>query len=75
MISSILFVAALIAASVLFAKNVGKIRRNILLGRDIDRTDNSSERWSTMARVALGQSKMVVRPIGCIFILRIHYTL
>lgn len=64
MISSILFVAALIAASVLFAKNVGKIRRNILLGRDIDRTDNSSERWSTMARVALGQSKMVVRPIA-----------
>ncbi len=64
MIGSIVFIACLAAAAFLFAKNVGKIRRNILLGRDVDRTDNAPDRWKVMARVALGQSKMVVRPIA-----------
>lgn len=64
MIGSIVFVACLAVAIFLFAKNVGKIRRNILLGRDVDRTDNMPDRWKVMARVALGQSKMVVRPVA-----------
>lgn len=64
MISSIIFIACLAAATYFFTKNIGTIRRNILLGRDINRSDNSSERWGVMARVALGQSKMVVRPIA-----------
>lgn len=63
-ISNILFIVALLAAAGLFTVNVKKIIRNIKLGRDIDRKDNSSERWSTMFRVALGQSKMTVRPIA-----------
>jgi heterodisulfide reductase subunit C len=63
-ISNIIFAVIFIAAVVFFAKNVGKIRRNILLGRDEDRSDNPGERWKTMARVALGQSKMTVRPIA-----------
>ena len=63
-ISSIIFLIILGAAIYLFAKNVGKIKRNILLGRDIDRTDNSSDRWNVMLKVALGQSKMVVRPVA-----------
>lgn len=50
-----------------FAKNLGKIRRNILLGKDIDRSDNSSERWKTMFKVAFGQTKMTVRPIPAFF--------
>ncbi len=63
-IGSILFLICLGAASFFFYKSITRIRRNILLGRDVDRTDNSSERWSTMIRVALGQSKMVVQPIA-----------
>ena len=63
-ISNIIFAVIFIAAVVFFAKNVGKIRRNILLGRDEDRSDNPGERWKTMARVALGQSKMTVRPVA-----------
>ena len=47
-----------------FARRIGTIRRNILLGRDLDLTDRKGERWATMARVALGQSKMVVRPVA-----------
>lgn len=47
-----------------FAMNVKKLVRNIKLGRDIDRTDNPSARWGNMALIALGQSKMVRRPIA-----------
>jgi hypothetical protein len=66
MIGQIIFIIILAAAIYLFSKNVGKIRRNILLGRDTDRSDNPAERWKTMARVALGQSKMVKRPFAAV---------
>lgn len=64
MISQILFALILGAAVYLFASNIKKVIRNIRLGRELDRSDRSSERWMTMARVALGQSKMVRRPIA-----------
>lgn len=64
MIGQIIFVIILCAGGFLFAKRIKEIRRNILLGKDLDRTDNSSKRWKTMARVALGQSKMVKRPVA-----------
>lgn len=63
-IANIIFIVILLTAVVLFARNVGKIRRNINLGKDVDRSDNKPERWKTMIRVALGQSKMVVRPVA-----------
>ena len=60
-----LFFALLLAAGVgYFTINVKKLIRNIKLGHDIDRTDNSSERWKNMTMVALGQSKMVKRPVA-----------
>lgn len=64
MLGQLLFVLIAAAAIWLFTRNVMKIRRNIMLGKDIDRTDHTAERWKTMARVALGQSKMMVRPIA-----------
>ncbi|MEL4307580.1 (Fe-S)-binding protein [Joostella sp. CR20] len=63
-ISQILFAIILIAGIGYFANNVKKLVRNIKLGRAIDRTDNKSQRWTNMARIALGQQKMVVRPIA-----------
>ena len=63
-ISNIIFLVILAVAIYFFAKQVGKIRRNILLGRDEDISDNKAERWKIMAKVALGQSKMVVRPVA-----------
>ena len=63
-VSNLIFALCLGTASFLFGKNVLKVRRNIMLGRDIDRSDRSTERWITMARVALCQSKMVVRPVA-----------
>jgi len=64
MISSIVFVILLTSGAFLFYKNVSKIRRNVLLGKDINRSDNRSERWKIMGMVAIGQSKMVVRPVA-----------
>ena len=61
---NIIFTLLLVTAGGFFARNVGRIKRNIYLGRSINRTDRSKERWGNMARIALGQSKMVKRPIA-----------
>jgi len=66
MISSIVFCVFFIAASAFFVINSKKIRRNVLLGKDISITDNKSKRWKTMILVALGQKKMFTRPIPAI---------
>jgi heterodisulfide reductase subunit C len=66
MISSIVFCVFFIAASAFFFINSKKIRRNILLGKNISITDNKGERWKTMILVALGQKKMFSRPIPAI---------
>lgn len=63
-VSNILFILLLLGGSTFFALNVKKIISNIKLGRDVDRSDHPKERFLTMARVALGQSKMVRRPIA-----------
>jgi heterodisulfide reductase subunit C len=63
-IPQLLFAILLAYGVWFFIKNISKIKRNILLGRDIDRSDNASERWKNMARIALGQKKMVRRPIS-----------
>jgi ferredoxin len=63
MIAQILFVALSGVAGYFFAKNLGKIRRNILLGKDIDLSDNKPLRWKTMLKVAFGQTKMAARPV------------
>jgi heterodisulfide reductase subunit C len=47
-----------------FYSNVKKIIRNINLGGAIDRKDNAKQRWKNMAMIALGQSKMVKRPVA-----------
>jgi heterodisulfide reductase subunit C len=63
-IDNIIFVLILAAGFGYFAFNVKKLVRNIKLGRDIYRSDNPGERWTNMAMIALGQSKMVKRPIA-----------
>lgn len=63
MISTILFLILLIGGFGFFGWNVLKVRSNIRLGRDIERTDNKKERWKTMILVAFGQKKMFTRPI------------
>jgi len=63
-LDNILFVVVLALGFGYFAFNVKKLIRNIKLGHDIDRYDNPGERWANMAMIALGQSKMVKRPVA-----------
>jgi len=63
-LAQILFILILLFSVGFFARNVKKIIRNIKLGRPITRTDQPKKRWANMAKVALGQSKMVVRPVA-----------
>ncbi len=56
--AQILFVVILGFAGWLFAKNILQIRRNILLGREEDFSDNKSLRWKNLLLLALGQKKM-----------------
>lgn len=62
-ISNIIFLVLFFAGSGLFVISAGKIRRNILLGKEVDRKDNTSARWKTMLLVAIGQKKMFSRPL------------
>ena len=64
MISNILFALALVAAVALFARNIRRVVRNIRLGRDQVINDRPADRWTELARVALGQSKLVSRPVA-----------
>ena len=63
-IDNILFAIILVVGIGFFAKNVKKLKRNINLGHDVNRKDNPSARWKNMAMIALGQSKMVKRPVA-----------
>ncbi|MFT4522422.1 MAG: ferredoxin [Bacteroidia bacterium] len=71
-IQQIVFALCLAVGGYFFYKNVARIRRNILLGRDEDRSDNKSERFKTMMKVAFGQTKMAARPIPFILHLLVY---
>ncbi|WP_348800072.1 (Fe-S)-binding protein [Flavobacterium adhaerens] len=63
-LSSLLFAIILIIGFGYFYLNIKKIIRNINLGIAVDRNDNSKARWRNMTMIALGQSKMVKRPVA-----------
>ncbi|WP_462266302.1 4Fe-4S dicluster domain-containing protein [Mucilaginibacter sp.] len=72
MIGQIIFLLILAAASWLFTRNLIKIRRNILLGKEVNRSDQPARRWKVMAKVALGQSRMGKRPLAAVMHLFIY---
>ena len=63
-IPNIIFALVLVAGFGFFIKNISKLIRNIKLGKSIDRSDQKSARWKNMAKIALGQYKMVRRPVS-----------
>ncbi|MFV8369988.1 4Fe-4S dicluster domain-containing protein [Flavobacterium sp. LB2R40] len=63
-LDNVLFAILLVIGFGYFVINVKKIRRNINLGTNVNRFDNSKARWTNMAMIALGQSKMIKRPIA-----------
>lgn len=63
-LDNILFAVILVIGFGYFFNSVKKIRRNINLGTDVNRFDNPKARWINMTMIALGQSKMVKKPIA-----------
>lgn len=61
MISQIAFSLMLAAAAGYFAFQLRRVRRNIALGRPLDRSDRPAERLRMMLLVAFGQQKMFKR--------------
>lgn len=61
-VQQVLFILVAAAAIFFFAKKAMEMRRNILLGRDEDLTDNPGLRWKNMTLLALGQQRMFKKP-------------
>jgi len=66
-ISQIAFLLVLAVAGYLLSKRIGRIKKNIQLGKDIDRTDQTGERTKNMLLVAFGQKKMFKKVIPAFF--------
>src|SRR5450432_1300191 len=62
-IPQVLFILLAAFASWLFFKKAVVIKRNILLGKDADFSDNASLRWNNMLLMAFGQKKMFKNPL------------
>jgi heterodisulfide reductase subunit C len=60
---NLIFLGLLLFGIGFFTRNILRIRRNILIGKEICRSDNKSQRWAYMTRIALGQSKMGNKPV------------
>ena len=62
-IQEILFTLLTGIALFLFTKNLLKIRRNILIGKDISLIDQPAARWRNVLILAFGQKKMFRNPL------------
>lgn len=71
-IQQALFVIVFGFAVWFFAKKIKEIRRNILLGKEEDYSDNPSARWRNLFLLALGQKKMFKNPLVAVMHLVIY---
>lgn len=72
MFSSLIFITLTLVAAYFAYKSISKIKRNIFLGKPENRSDNPKLRLKNMALVALGQSKIIKRPIAGFFHILIY---
>jgi len=63
MIPNLIFILVFLFAAGLFYFKVRTISHDIKLGKPIKIVDNKLRRWKLMAKVAIGQSKMITRPV------------
>jgi heterodisulfide reductase subunit C len=68
----ILFVVIVGITAYLFLQRVFRIRKNILMGRKEDRSDQPGRRWRSVLLIAFGQKKMFKKPIPAILHLLIY---
>ncbi|NNE28488.1 MAG: (Fe-S)-binding protein [Saprospiraceae bacterium] len=72
MFQQLAFAAVLIGAGYFAFRQFSRIRRNILLGKDEDFSDNPGQRWKNVLLVSFGQKKMFKRWIPATFHLFIY---
>ncbi|HUX55606.1 MAG TPA: (Fe-S)-binding protein [Bacteroidales bacterium] len=72
MIPNIIFVLVLFVAVFLFYRKVRSISQEIKLGKPLEIKDHKAKRWKLVAKVAIGQSKMVSRPVAAIMHLFVY---
>lgn len=61
---NILFCLILVVGIGFFVRNIRKLVRNIYLGKKENISDNKTQRWKNMLKIAFGQGKMTIRPIS-----------
>ena len=71
-LQQIIFVIIAVIALAYAGKQFMKVRRNVLLGKDIDYELDSGQSWKNMLLIAFGQKKMFKRWIPAIFHLFIY---
>ena len=64
LLPNVIFAIILFSGLSFFVRNVRKLKRNIYLGKEVDTSGNTKLRWSNMVKIALGQGKMIRRPIA-----------
>ncbi len=72
LIQQVLFVALVGFSIWLFARNIGRIRRNILMGKDEAIETDTATRWRNVVLLALGQKKMFKYPLVAVMHLVIY---
>jgi len=71
-ILQVIFVAVVAVPIYFLIRRIKQIRSNILLGKDLDRSDRPSDRWKAMLFIAFGQKKMFKKPIPAFLHLLIY---
>ena len=72
LLQQILFILLVTVSIWFFSKKIRFVRRNILLGRDVDMGGNKAERWKKVLLIALGQKKMFKYPLVALMHLIIY---
>jgi ferredoxin len=71
-IAEIIFGIVTVGSFFLFGKNLWAIRKNILLGKPVDLSGDTNERWKQVALLAFGQKKMFKNPLVAILHLFVY---
>jgi heterodisulfide reductase subunit C len=61
-VQQIAFILLSVTATWLFSRNILRIRKNILLGKEEDYSDQTGRRWKNVLLLAFGQKKMFRNP-------------
>src|SRR5216683_4187729 len=63
LVQQIAFILLSVTAIWLFSRNAIRIRKNILLGKEEDYSDQPARRWKNLLLLAFGQKKMFRNPL------------